>query len=184
MGIFDQLKKAAASAAGEALRTGESRTFRFAALPESVGEMKELPEAGLNSPFETAALTVCALCAYAAAPEIGAEMLNFLKGPQPLSEHDKQFIRDRFRNGTYLPFSYLAGAVPENRYTPDEPFTITVSADPHSYDQEGYAKLYIRSGGADSPRPVVLRQKGSQWFLWEQLLLSNIRMPAADDPWA
>ena len=184
MGIFDQLKKAAASAAGEALRTGESRTFRFAALPESVGEMKELPEAGLNSPFETAALTVCALCAYAAAPEIGAEMLNFLKGPQPLSEHDKQFIRDRFRNGTYLPFSYFAGAVPENHYTPDEPFTITVSADPHSYDQTGYAKLYIRSGGADSPRPVVLRQKGAQWFLWEQLLLSNIRMPAADDPWA
>lgn len=71
-----------------------------------------------------------------------------------------------------------------NNYTPSEPFTITVSADPHSYDQEGYVKLFIRSGGADSPRPIVLRQKGEQWFLWQQLLMSAIRTPAAQDPWA
>lgn len=81
MSIFDHLKKAAQGAAAEALRTGESRTFHFKALPESVEEMKLLPEAALTSPFETAALTVCALCAYAAVPEIGKEMLNFLKGP-------------------------------------------------------------------------------------------------------
>ena len=79
MSIFDHLKKAAQGAAAEALRTGESRTFHFKALPESVEEMKLLPEAALTSPFETAALTVCALCAYAAVPEVGREMLNFLK---------------------------------------------------------------------------------------------------------
>ena len=43
---------------------------------------------------------------------------------------------------------------------------------------------FIRSGGADSPRPIVLRQKGEQWFLWQQLLMSAIRTPAAQDPWA
>ena len=63
MSIFDHLKKAAQGAAAEALRTGESRTFHFKALPESTAEMKALPEAALTSPFETAALTVCALCA-------------------------------------------------------------------------------------------------------------------------
>ena len=184
MSIFDHLKKAAQGAAAEALRASESRTFHFKALPESVEEMKLLPEAALTSPFETAALTVCALCAYAAAPEIGKEMLNFLKGPQPMNGADIQFLQDRFRGGSHIPFSYFEGAAPANNYTPSEPFTITVSADPHSYDQEGYVKLFIRSGGADSPRPIVLRQKGEQWFLWQQLLMSTIRTPAAQDPWA
>lgn len=184
MSIFDHLKKAAQGAAAEALRASESRTFHFKALPESVEEMKLLPEAALTSPFETAALTVCALCAYAAAPEVGREMLNFLKGSQPMNGADIQFLQDRFRGGSHIPFSYFEGATPANNYTPSEPFTITVSADPHSYDQEGYVKLFIRSGGTDSPRPIVLRQKGEQWFLWQQLLMSAIRTPTAQDPWA
>ena len=97
---------------------------------------------------------------------------------------DIQFLQDRFRGGSHIPFSYFEGATPANNYTPSEPFTITVSADPHSYDQEGYVKLFIRSGGTDSPRPIVLRQKGEQWFLWQQLLMSAIRTPTAQDPWA
>ena len=146
--------------------------------------MKSLPEGNLDSPFKTAALTVCALCAYAAAPEVGIELLNFLRGPRPLSGYDEQNLRDRFRGKTYLPFSYFEGATPKNEYKPNEPFKLTVSSDPHSNDQEGYCKLFIRSGGADDPRPVVLRRKGEQWFLWEQLLMSGIRMPASEDPWA
>lgn len=187
MSIFDNLKKAASSAADgtpTALSTAP-QTFAFRALPESVDEMKALPEAALDSPFKTAALTVCALCAYAAVPEIGIEMLNFLKGPQPLNPREIQFLKDRFRDGgVHVPFSYFAGAVPANDYTPDEPFTVTVFTDSYSYETEGYAKLFITSGGADSPRIVKLRQKGNQWFLWEQFLMGGIRRPASADPWA
>lgn len=43
---------------------------------------------------------------------------------------------------------------------------------------------YIRSSGADSPRPIKLRQKGNQWFLWEQYLMPDIRKPKSADPWA
>ena len=64
------------------------------------------------------------------------------------------------------------------------PITLTVSENPYSYQDEGYATLWIRSGGADSPRQVRLRRKGEQWFLWEQFLLPDIRKPAAEDPWA
>ena len=99
MSIFDKLKKnvqtAVKSAAASALSSEE--TFTFAALPESLAEMKALPEAELASPFATAALTVCALCVYAADKSIGAEMLNFLRGPRPLSNHDISFLNDRFR---------------------------------------------------------------------------------------
>ena len=49
----------------------------------------------------------------------------------------------------------------------------------------GYKKLLVRSGGADSPREIVLRQRGDgKWFLWDQFLLAGIRVPKSEDPWA
>ena len=54
--------------------------------------MQALPEAAMSNPFQTAALTVCALCAYAADSTIGAEMLNWLRGPRPLSPYDISFL--------------------------------------------------------------------------------------------
>ena len=92
--------------------------------------MKALPEAALDTPFKTAALTVCALCAYAADRDIGTQMLNFLRGPRPLNGQDISFLNDRFRDGkTYIPFSYFLGSSPENNYTPSSPFTVTVKSD-------------------------------------------------------
>ena len=69
MGIFDKLKGTAQQAVNSAAQSAGNRraTFTFSALPESLAEMQALPEAGLDSPFKTAALTVLALCAYAAA---------------------------------------------------------------------------------------------------------------------
>ena len=112
-------------------------------------------------------------------------MLNFLKGPEELSNLDKQFLKDRFADTKLVPFSYFAGATPENDYTPAEPFTLTVETNPYSFDNEGYAKLFLKSGGADSPREVVLRKKGEQWFLWQhQGLLPGIRKAKSEDKWA
>jgi hypothetical protein len=55
-----------------------------------------------------------------------------------------------------------------------------------AYAEEGYKKFDVKSGGADSPRQVVLRSKPStgQWFLWDQFLLSGIRKPKSQDEWA
>lgn len=186
MSIFDSLKQTAKDAVKEVVNqaTNEFQTFTFQALPESVDEMKALPEASLDTPFKTAALTVCALCAYAAAPEIGTDMLNFLKGPQPLSTQELAFLKDRFRDQKYVPFSYFKGAVPSNNYTPDQPFTITFHTNPYSYQNEGYCVLHVRSGGADSERQIKLRRKGDQWFLWEQMVMVGIRKAASEDPWA
>ena len=190
MSIFDNLKnKAASGIAGAVSNIGKEtgpKTITFAALPESVEQMKALPQGQLKSVYDTAALTVCALCAYAAAPEVGIEMLNFLKGPQPLSPHEKQFLRDRIVGKEYIPFSFFQGATPDNDYTPSQPYTITIETNPYTYQNEGYATMHIRSGGADSIRQVQLRQQGStgQWFLWEQFLLSDIRQPKSQNPWA
>lgn len=189
MSIFDKLKKGAADAViGAASSIGNKKeTFTFAALPESLSQMQALPEASLDDPYKTAALTVCAICAYAAAPEIGVEMLNWLRGPRPLGGGDLSFLKDRFRDGkTYVPFSYFKGATVNNDYTPDVPFTLTVESNPYSNANEGYMKLFVRSSGADNPREIVLRQRGSdgKWFLWDQFILVGIREPKSADPWA
>lgn len=182
MSIFDKLKT---GAVGFAAGNG-SRTFTFTALPESLAQMQALPEAALDDPYKTAALTVCALCVYAADRAIGTEMLNWLRGPRPLSPFDISFLNDRFRDGkTYVPFSYFRGATPDNNYTPAQPFTLTVESNPYSDANEGYKKLFVRSGGADNPREIVLRRKGDgTWLLWDQMILVGIREPKAADPWA
>ena len=193
MSIFDKLKKTAGDVINKGVKnaasaiTSQKETFTFAALPESLAELQALPEASMDTPFKTAALTVCALCVYAADKEIGAEMLNFLQGPRPLNNVQISFLNDRFREGHYVPFSYFKGAVPENNYTPNTPFTITIETGAYSdaNANEGYKKLFIRSGGADNPREIVLRMRGDgKWFLWEQFLLVGIRDAKSDDPWA
>ena len=191
MSIFDKLKTGAPNTPAAPVapqKVGSKReSFTFAALPESLAEMQALPEASLDSPFKTAALTVCALCAYAADRQIGTEMLNFLRGPRPLNGFDISFLNDRFRGGkTYIPFSYFSGATPDNGYTPQPPFRVTVQSNHVSAEEAGYMKLFIPCFGADSPRPVKLRQRGSdgKWFLWEQYLLTDIRQPKSLDPWA
>lgn len=112
-------------------------------------------------------------------------MIDFLRGPRPMTGVDKQFISDRFRDKDYVPRSYFEGAVPENNYMPSEPYTVTVKTGAYSYEQEGYVKLFITSGGADSPRPITLRSKGDKWYLWEySSVLLGIKAPAEADPWA
>ena len=193
MSIFDKLKSAAQQTVNTAV-TGavqsignKTERFTFSALPESLAEMQALPEASLDTPFKPAALPVCALCAYAVDKEVGTEMLNWLRGPRPLNGQDISFLNDRFRDGkAYLPFTYFVGAAPDNNYTPTQPYTIEIKSNHVSAEETGYMKLFIPCGGADDPRPIKLRQRGSdgKWFLWEQYLLTGVRTPKADDPWA
>lgn len=193
MSIFDKLKNTAKQAVNTAVAGAvqsignKTEQFTFAALPESLAELQALPEASLDTPFKTAALTVCALCAYAADKQVGTEMLNWLRGPRPLNGQDISFLNDRFRDGkTYLPFTYFVGAAPDNNYTPTQPYTVEIRSNHVSAEEAGYMKLFIPCGGADDPRPIKLRQRGSdgKWFLWEQYLLTGVRTPKAEDPWA
>lgn len=189
MGIFDNLKNNTVSAANNETKSvgAKKETFTFLSLPESLDEMQALPEANLDTPFKAAALTVLALCAYSADKGIGTEMLNWLRGPRPMNGQDISFLNDRFRGGkTYLPFTYFSGATPDNGYTPAKPYTIVVESNHVSGAEEGYMKLFIPCGGADDPRPIKLRQRGSdgKWFLWEQYLLTGVRIPKEQDPWA
>ena len=158
--------------------------YSLPTLPQSVSEFTALPLMEMQDPFATAALIVIALANYKNSPQITIDMLNSIRGPQPLSAYDKQFLSDRLKGKEYKALSYFVGATPENGYEPVQPYVVEIMEGIYSYVEANYAKLQIQSGGADSARSVSLRQaKDGKWYFWEQFLLSDIRVPASENPW-
>lgn len=160
----------------------------IAHIPTSLEEFTDLAATLGRTPQGICALLLCAVKLFDKDKDEGVHAMDLLRGPRPITPYDTQFLRDRLRGKSYLPLAYFAGATPENGYTPLVPYMLEVLEDPRPQDVEtGYLRLYLRTTGADSPRPVKLRQKAStgEWFLWEySSILSGIRIPAQEDPWA
>ena len=156
-------------------------------IPESLPEFEALA-AGQRTPEKISALFLCALSLFDRNMADGVSAMNLLRGPKPMTPYDAQFLRDRLRGKAYLPLAYFEGATPQNGYKPNAPYVLNVLSDPRPQDIEpGYLRVFLKTAGADSPRPMKLRQKDStvEWFLWEySSILSGIRIPAAEDPWA
>ena len=189
MGLFDSINNKMKNMTNQALNNagGGNKTLEIAIpnLPETLEQFKALPQAALSNPFDTAAMTVLALCFYPQDSELCFSMLEYLRGPRPLSPYDKSFIKDRFRDADYVPRSYFKGATPQNDYQPSQPYAIKVAENPSSYTNENYAKLFVFSGGADNPREITMRlAKDGKWYLWEQFILVGIRQPESQNPWA
>ena len=196
MGLFDSLKNKAVQSVGGAVRDtvnravqsagNSSETVTLSALPQTLAQLQQMPQSDLQSPYGTVALAIAALCRYAESVDDCVQMLNFLRGPRPLSPMDLQFLRDRLVGKEYVPFSYFEGTSVQNNYTPSVPYRITVKKNPYSEKGEDFLTLWVHSSGADTDRIVEVRRKVStgQWFLWELKCLSDIRVPAAQDPWA
>ena len=187
MALFDNLRNKVNDAAKKAAQgvTNKAVDVVFPTLPETYEEFVALPLAKLSTPFDTAAMTVLAFCFYPEHPDLSIKMLNYLRGPRPLSPMELSFIKDRFRDKDYVPRSYFKGSTYKNDYIPEQPYTITPFENPYSYENEGYAKLFLNSGGADNPRYLMMRlAKDGKWYLWEQYILSDIRKPESENPWA
>ena len=161
-------------------------TISFERIPATLDELKALPEASLKEPEFGAALFVAAMMNYKDDPATAISMLEYLKGPAGVSEYEKQFIKDRLSDGKeYVVRSYFAGTSPENNYTPSVPYAVTPEKDVDS-EQDGRVRIFMRSSGADSPRMMKMRLKAStgEWFIEEEMILSDIRIPKEMDPWA
>ena len=106
MGLFDKLKTNPAPTP-QTVQAGTNKSVKitFSSLPESYEAFTALPEAKMDNPFSTAALSVLAFCFYPENKDLSLQMLDFLRGPRPLSVIDKQFIADRFREKDHVPRS-------------------------------------------------------------------------------
>lgn len=186
MSVFSRIKDFWASAKGKSASAAgnQSETFSFRVLSESLEQMQALPEASLDTPYKAAALVLCALCVYVADEKIAVEMLNWLRGNRPLNSMELSFLKNCYRNDVDVPFSYFKGAVPATNYVPSFPLEVTIESNAHSDLNPGYKKLFLRSGGHEKPREIVLRQTyDGHWQLLEQFLLVGIRPPMSIDPW-
>ena len=164
---------------------GEDRdTFVFYRFPGNREEMQLLIDAyTLDDAENTAAFYIAALNIYPYDAEEALAMIDLLKGPQPLSEEDKRFIKERLSDKMYLPQAYFEGATPENDYTPEDPWTLVIYEDPVEAP-EGYEYVYVLTAGADSPRRIVTREKGDNEYLWDYVsTLVQVRDPVSIDPW-
>lgn len=166
----------------------KKETFTFDRIPETVDEMKALPQANLQNPFGVVALVILAMNNFNRDLDKCKDMLTFLKGPGTLMNQEISRMNDQLKGKDYLMRSYFEGTTPENNYKPTEPYKITVFDHPNSYDNEkdGYVTLWVKSSGSDSDRQVRLRKKQStgEWFLNEEYLTPGIKAPQEADPWA
>ena len=153
---------------------------------------EELLQADRTNPYNVAALYVRVLCSYNNLNQNAFyDLLQVLLGEyQPLSGIAKQSILDRLMQNEkyeYIGKSYFIGANPSNDYTPSVPYTISVMDDPN-FNQEGYKRLFLQSGGADSKRPIMVRlAKDGNYYLWSDSymgLMTDIRSPESKNPWA
>ena len=78
-GAFSDAATEAENAVRKAVGTHTER-FTFAKLPDTLEELKALPEAKMDTAYKTAALTVVALAVYTRDQQVGREMLDYLAG--------------------------------------------------------------------------------------------------------
>ena len=68
------------------------------------------------------------------------------------------------------------------------PENIEIKENPYTDVEDGYKRLFITSGGADSDRPITVRlAKDGNYYLWSDSFISaltDIRKPESSNPWA
>lgn len=151
-------------------------------VPTKVSDYKNID---LTDEYKAAAAVVMALSLYENDPDLALEIIEYLMGPESVSNLDKSFIRDQFGQYPYVIRSYFEGACPENDYTPAS-WTLEITENAYSRVNENYVVLHVSCGGADSPRSVTLRKQLSTgcWYVNAYKgLLSGVEMPAEADVW-
>ena len=153
---------------------------------------EEIESLDRTNPYMVCAAFVHTLCNYE--PENTDkfyEMMNVLVGDfQPISNLMKQNIRDRMLQNNKYPYigkTYFVGATPENDYNVST-YQIEVVENAYTDVEQGFKKLFLKSGGADSLRPITVRlAKNGNYYLWSDSfmgLLADVRAPESSNPWA
>ena len=119
------------------------------------------------------------------------DMLQYLLGEnQPLLPITMQRINDKMMENErykYIGKSYFTDATPNNDYN-TQSYEVEIIENSYSNDEPGIKKLFIKSGGADSPRSINVRlAKDGNYYVYSDSfinLLSDIKIPESKNNWA
>ena len=174
-------------------------TYTFDSLPTTLEDLKKFSlksnvegdfDYGMFAPM---AATILALHAYGTNKEEAYKMLEYVYGPnQTFSSFDQQFVQTQFYTeaNKVLQNCYFGGAAPENGYTPDKPFTITLEEGPYFMKAtDGTPERhmsFIYFAGADTERYMdVFKSSGGTWYAYEsnyKHLLASVKEPTSELP--
>ncbi len=154
-------------------------------IPHTLGKFLELRDQIAHTPQGAVVMMIVAFRIYQQYPIEGMKCLTAnstypLIGPAPnnpgayegYAMNNTTTLRHRLSELSYLPFIYYLGASPQNGYTPDAPpYQVEMYANPHSYipssDGTMRIKLFVKTLGADSARPVTVRKTGELYSVTE-----------------
>ena len=153
---------------------------------------EEFESLDYTNPYNTVAAFIHLICSYEEknSSSFYEKLQLLMVDYQPISEIMKQNIKDIMLQNhkyTYIGKSYFIGSSPENDYTPTEPYQLDIIENEYSSIEEGYKRLFVKSSGADSLRPITVRlAKDGKYYIWSDSfmgLLSDIRPLESSNPW-
>lgn len=161
-----------------ALHRGESGSCSLTALPKNVEEFKKLQAEVAVEPQGAVAMFLAAMNIYSQDEKAGRECLELAS--HQLGGSEISILKDKLRGPEsdsyrqkYLPMAFFKGATPENKYTPDKPYTVEVSVNngrPYSVLTSAHAPVIymnVKTRGTDmgSRSVSVIKPEGSKYYL-------------------
>lgn len=163
----------------------DGKTFTFSRMLVSVDDLRQLD---ITDEYQSVCAIVFTLARFEDDRDASKQMLEYINGPEDVSDFDIDFMKNQIEQYPYVMRSYFDNTSPEENYEVKE-VSITIKENLYSRNEEGYVKLWLHSSGADSERSVMLRKKEStgEWFLFSDTykgLMAGIRIPASADKWS
>ena len=114
----------------DSYKRNQTGTVSFNRFPVSVDEFKKVQQQIGNEPHGAVALELMAIEMYRRNAETGTECLKLCNTPLNVNSQTRR-LKELFGNDTnynrpYQVAAFLKGATPENKYTPNEPYTVEV----------------------------------------------------------
>lgn len=185
-----------AAAAGLGAQNVEP-TVTLASLPQNVEQLLTLRETLGTQPSGAAALFAAALIRYAEDQTAGLPMLvvmlvndgslmSTVTGNRGYRGYDltasTRYLVDRLKDQPWIAKSLVQGTSPANRYAiPSGPARFEFSKNPYTLVSPTELRIFISSTGADSARPLRLKQnEAGLWKVAEfSSLVVGVRAPAS-----
>lgn len=154
--------------------------------PASLTDFLAVRDQLAGNPAGAATALILALTLFVQEPQLGQPCLEAIIHPNRLAEGQLprvtyQFIWEQLSQAPYIVRSYVQGTRPEQGYQlPAPPYQFNFFRNRLSDDwgPEHY-KVFVHCTGADTPRPVTLRQtETGQWLALEwSTLIVGVREP-------